>query len=585
MDDRPEWKDFNEAEDIIKGLPSKSRSGLVAVDETKYIGGLQPTILSKEAFGQNSGGYKMTKLRRQLKTTNKRLDHIMEKVHKRALQDAKLERRVRLKREAEHRVGGGTSPGVRPRPYDSHLEVRPEFDMIVLQEEENANKLHAAINADKWSLDRAIFLHGNSEDTRSVNQSQIGESREELISNMDKTLRDASRDLYVAYSMINKALRRLRLPNRVVDEVVHRLVRYATRRDGFTVKGVSSRLPNKKGKETKEEKKIAAMRLREYNKLKQMSSLGAAIIFLTARTLGWARTIAEICECFQPSLEHSNETVFIKPKHCSSAMNEIKSYFPEYTRLPTGNDSESLLRDSDSTANFADHFTRNLQLPPVAEACIRALLVHCKHEQRALGVNSGIKMSSLCAAITYFVCTVGAAMQKAANQAHVKTNTASRTKRSGQTMESSAEKRNLLEKSTEGTEDDDDNDENSKSDDSESEPFDVFSHAAIVEDQPEKLEYDMRRMWDAWAEQMTWSRTLLEIERSCKVSSNIVLNLFKSDMYPRRETLLGVLKAAVTTEQVSSSECAGSVSSLRQTPLASILLAHISTAGALLGSK
>jgi len=246
--------------------------------------------------------------------------------------------------------------------------------------------------------------------------------------------------------------------------------------------------------------------------------------------------------------------------------------------------------DSDSTANFADHFTRNLQLPPVAEACIRTLLVHCKHEQRALGVNSGIKLSSLCAAITYFVCTVGAAMQKAAKQAHAETNAASRTKQSGQTIESSVEKGNLVERSqnsTESTEDDEDDDEVSKSDDSESEsePFDVFSHAAIVEDQPEKLEYDMRRMWDAWAEQMTWSRTLLEIERSCNVSSNIVLNLYKSDMYPRRETLLGVLKAAVTTEQVSSSECAGSVSSLRQTPLASILLAHVSTAGAIMSSK
>jgi hypothetical protein len=136
MDDRPEWKDFNEAEDIIKGLPSKSRSGMVAVDETKYIGGLQPTILSKDAFGGDSGGYKMTKIRRQLKATNKRLDHIMEKVHKRALKDAKLERRVRLKRETENNRVGGTSTSMRSSSdCDGHSEIRPEFDMIVLQGE------------------------------------------------------------------------------------------------------------------------------------------------------------------------------------------------------------------------------------------------------------------------------------------------------------------------------------------------------------------------------------------------------------------------------------------------------------------
>ncbi len=573
MDDRPEWKDFNDAEDIIKGLPSKSRSGLVAVDETKYIGGLQPTILSKDAFGQNCGGYKMTKLRQQLKATNKRLDHIMEKVHKRALQDAKLERRVRLKREA--RASGTTSM----RSRDSDTNVRPEFDMIVLQEEENENKLHAAIYADKWSLDRAIFLHGTSDDSSYI---QMGESREDLLSSMDKTLREASRDLYHGYAMITQAARTLSLPNRVMNESIHRFVRYTTRRDGFAVKGVSSRLPSRKGKETKEERKIAAARLREYNKMKQMSSLGAAILFLTARTLGWGRTIAEICDCFQPNMEETKQTVRIKPKHCSCAMSEIKSYFPEYTRMPIGNASQSALNDSDSTSNFADHFVRNLQLPPVAEACIRTLLVHCKREQVELGVNSGVKMSTLCATIAYFVCTAGAAMQKIANQVHSEKEKLSKrkvderlAKRKEGSSESGANK-------ADGDEDENDSDTG----DSDNEPFDVFSHAPIVENQSEKLEYEMRRMWDAWSEQMTWSRSLMEIEQSCSVSSNTVSNLYKSNMYPRRESLLKVLKAAIDTEQVSKLESSnGSNSLLRQTPLASILLAHISTAGGLMSSK
>jgi transcription initiation factor TFIIIB Brf1 subunit/transcription initiation factor TFIIB len=628
MDDRPEWKDFNEAEDIIKGMPSKARSGLVPVDETKYVGGLQPTILSKDAFGENSGGFKMTKIRRQLKTTNKRLDRIMEKVHKRALQDARLERRVRLKREKQASESGTNT---RIQDCDSHSEVRPEFDMMVLQEEEDTNRLQAAINADKWSLDRAIFLYGNSTDTfsqeRALHDLEIGESREDLLSRMDKNLKEASRDLYTAQSMITEAARKLNLPSRVMDESIHRLLRYITRRDGFSVKGVSSRLPKEKGKENKEERKIAVMRLREYNKMKQISCLGAAMLFLTARNLGWTRTVVEICDCFHPSLEHGGDTISIKPKHCSKAMNEIKSYFPEYTRMPitsAADDSRSATNDSISTSNFADHFIRNLQLPPVAEASVRALLVHCRHEQLELGLNSGIKMSTLCAAVVYFVCTAGAAMQKVAHQARVKNINASRpsnvkssdielsprklelsprkdflkgrlissdTKIGQRELSLKVKEADSFEKSHDSATSsikepmkdlNSDSDDESSSDNGDVEPFDVFTHAPVVENEAEKVEYNMRRMWDAWAEQMTWSRSLIEIEQSCNVSSNSIFNLYKSDMHPRRELLLNVLKDAVSTK-VNSAPATHSL--LSQTPMASILLAYITTAGALMSSK
>jgi len=623
MDDRPEWKDFNDAEDIIKGMPSGARSGLVAVDESKYVGGLQPTILSKDAFGTNSGGFKMTKIRRQLKTTNKRLDHYMEKAHKRALQDARLERRVRLKREKEKQSGddSGTGTGEDGSEFDdTHPEVRPEFDMVVLQEEQDMNRLQAAIYADKWSLDRAIFLHGDSTDAshreRAMSDLHVGESREDLLSHMDKTVKDASRDLYNAYSMIIEATTKLDLPHRVVNESTHRLVRYATRRDGLPVKGVSSRLPKENGKEdNKEARKIAATRLREYNKMKQVCSLGAAILFLTARSLGWTRTVLEICDCFHPSLEHSTETISIKAKHCFRAINEIKTYFPEYARTPAvsaAEDSRSAESDCVSASNFADHFVRNLQLPPVAEASIRALLVHCRHEQMQLGRNSGVKMSTLCAAVVYFVCTAGAAMQKVAKQSHAKTKTKTKKNstakpRGPMPMESSSSSTAKKKRAAElpkkeggghekprdsmmiagsSKDSNSDSDEESKINNDDAEPFDVFTHAPIVDNQAEKLEYEMRRMWDAWAEQMAWSRSLHEIEQACSISSNSILNLYKSDMYPRRKGLLDVLNAAVSTEHVSKSQSTfGSHSLLSQTPMASILLAHISTAGVLMSSK
>jgi len=346
-----------------------------------------------------------------------------------------------------------------------------------------------------------------------------------------------------------------------------------------------------------------------------MSSLGAAIVFLTARTFGWTRTVAEVCDCFRPSLGHSTEPMRIKGKHCSCAMNEIKSYFPEYARMPTpgsnpaGKDfRSSQIYDSESTSNFVDHFVRNLQLPPVAEASIRTLLVHCRREQIELGVNSGVKMSTLCAGVVYFVCTAGAAMQKAATQVQLNKKIVSKTKKifeHGSPSTNAKDKKGVkvetkrkikveetCQSLTEDSEDDDDDGENSNNDDDvDDDPFDVFTHTAIVENQSEKLEYEMKRMWDAWAEQMIWSRSLLEIEQSCSVSSKSISNFYKANMYPRREILLSVLKTAVSTEQAAKSEASSSANinwshtSLKQTPLASILLAHISTAGKMMNSK
>mmetsp|Transcript_24153 Transcript_24153/g.42439 ORF Transcript_24153/g.42439 Transcript_24153/m.42439 type:complete len:697 (+) Transcript_24153:104-2194(+) len=593
MDDRPEWKDFNEAEDLAKGAPSKSRSGLVPVDESRYVGGLQPTALSKHAFGENSGGYGMARIRKQLRATNKKLDRLMEKGHKQALQDAKLERKIILKKSAETDQTDGNP-------------VRSEFDTIVLQEEEDAHRLHTALYADKWSLQRAILLYGNSDDhsLQSINPAQDETDREELLSQLDGTLKKASQDLYTAYSMITRAAQKLHLPERVMNEVVHRLVRYAIRRDGFIVKGVSSRLSKDTNNESKQKRKDASERLREYNKMKQMGSLGAAILFLTARNLGWARTVVEICESFAPWAGNSNEKVFLKPKHCSRAVAEIKSFFPEYARPPVGSTAEGLghgdgpqrsSNESLSVSNFADHFTRKLQLPPVAEASTRVLLAHCRQEQVEFGQNSGTKMSTLCAAVVYFVCCMGSVMQKVARQVQLDndgkdaspppTSTKRNYSNREQEYEPPPKKRRHSDRGTKSCMEPEHTDyDNSEKQDEE--PFDVFTHSAIVEDRSQKLEYEMRRMWDAWAEQMPWSRSFAEIEQSCGVSRNTVMSLYKADLYPRRETLLGVLKDTVSKTEPNNRQAGKlSPSSLPNTPLASILLAHISTAGALMSDR
>jgi hypothetical protein len=187
-------------------------------------------------------------------------------------------------------------------------------------------------------------------------------------------------------------------------------------------------------------------------------------------------------------------------------------------------------------------------------------------------------------------------MQKVAKQVHLKNDGTSKTSsqsgsataQSNININSTGKLKGKIELSEHPQEDPtkDSDDDDDDGDDEDKELFDVFTHDAVVENQQEKLEYNMRRMWDAWAEQMPWSRSLLEIEQSCGVSKNIVSKLYKTDMYPRRECLLNVLRDAVSGEGILKSECVNeSGSSLRQTPLATILLAHISTSGTLMNSK
>jgi hypothetical protein len=120
------------------------------------------------------------------------------------------------------------------------------------------------------------------------------------------------------------------------------------------------------------------------------------------------------------------------------------------------------------------------------------------------------------------------------------------------------------------------------------EPFDAFTHPAIVENRSDTLEYEMRRMWDAWAEQMSWTRSLVEVEQSCGISKTVIANVYKSDLYPRREALLKVLSECVTPGQRTTCRVGSDLSrcsSLQATPQATILLAHISTAAALMKDK
>lgn len=621
-DDRPEWKDFNDAEDLVKKgctsvASSSARSGLVPVDESKYIGGLQPTTLSKQPFGgSTSGGYGLARIQKRLRTTNRRLDLLMEKQHKRELKDAKMERDIRIKHGNHH-----------PERYHVLLEDFGRYD------DEDLDQKHAALHNEKWSLDRAILLYGNDEEETS---SSTIEDKEELRSRLDLTLQTASRDLYHAYESTTTAIRALELPDKVRQEILHRLVRYATQRDGLTVKGVSNRISSSSSdsllRHSAAERKKLNDRLKDYNKRKQSSALGAALIHLTAKSMGHPRAIAKICACFLPPPESTigmdpeevQKVTFVKGKHCSKAIIEIKATFPEYVTdaakagangLHEGDIPEAIwsskkkksLQDphiSESVDNFAHHFLKNLQLPPVAEASIQTLLLDCRKEQIQKGHYSGVDMSTMCAGIAYFVCSMGSIMQKLAQQVQqeqpqeativkVKEEFSGKKKRS-LTASDSTGKPAKRSKVTESDDDDSSDDDSmngfnldsligvkatiQQEEEDDEEPFDVFSHAPIVEDQSEKQRYEMRRMWDAWKEQMPWARTVVEIEQVCGVARNKISEFYSAELYPQREQLLQGLREG------SSAESSKGVA-LQSTPMARTLLDAVNTAGPLISSK
>lgn len=572
-DDRPEWREFNDADDLAKGLPAAARCGMVPVDETRYLGGLQPTTLSLHVYGGGSCA-----IRKRLFATNRKLDFMMQKQHARALTTAKLSRQARKRLLT-----------VEDDSWEEVDSVRPDYDRLLLQEEEQAQRTKDALYAEKWSINRAILLHGQGEESSTHGPLHYGEEgREELLQQLDAPLQKAAADLYQAYTMLQAASQKLHLPDRVLHEATAMMCRYATSRDGITVKGVSSRIsPTNKDSSTLD-KKEAAERLREYNRQKQAGALGSALLYLTARKLGWERSPVEVCSSFQPQDGLKGADTFIKPKHCYCAMNEVRAVFPHYHGHSTGNlNDDHAVSATDSIGNFVEHATRKLELPPVAVASIRTLVQQYRREQIESETKSMTKLSTICASISLFVCLAGASLQRLAQQAqNSESITFKRQRPLGFDNDERSSKRTRLEEEVVPF------DEGSatvpgtpkdvfvpSSEEPGTQAFDAFSHSPNEDPLSEKKQYEMRRIWDAWSEQMPWFRSIARIEQSCGVSRNAVLSFYKAKIFPRRHALLDVLQVGASNSKDAND------SMLKDTPLASVLLKKITAAAPLMSSK
>jgi len=510
LDSRPEWREFEDK------VTSTIRCGMVPVDETKYLGGLQPTHWK---FGNSL-------IRSKLSMADRRMDVRVRKQHKRDLMNARLAIQI------QRRNGDSTTD----TDFGEGTDIRPEMEQMILKEERDTEHLQAALYADKWSLDRAIQLGSRVNKIMLGPDDQLSDDRDaDLEEKLDGTLKKASLELFGTYSMLSEATKRLDLPPRVVQEMTSLLCRYAVKQDGLLVRGISQR------------------RSREEVKTTQKGALCAGIILAATRTMKYPRSIQEICEAIQAKdaigfPEIKPELVpFIMKKHCSRALNELKTAFPELRRttiavvdVPTASSNEGEPAASTTTdetiIKYTTHALKKLRLPPVAQACVQSLVWKVWNTGRNDASNPK-KLSVICAASTLLVTKVGSVMQNLANQ--------SRTNHPKKRRRFSLE--------------------------------DIECEKTFHQ---EKNEYETLRVWDAWTEQRTWERKFEAVQAACGVPRGVLVRCYVDSVSAIKEDFLQHVQTVVTGDcKLDPVDTL-----LKNTPLATILLSTIASAGPLVKS-
>ena len=656
-DDGPEWRDYANEDDNGAMYSAAARTGLVPTDETKYLGGLQPTMLSRNPYGGSYGPGRAvngetamaeSRIRRKLLSTNRKLDKMMEDKHREQMEEARLARRVMARRrreasqarrmaaaaaeaaglevdiaDAASSSSAANSAGIHPvfssmseklsYTNDDDLSAIGREHLELAQKEEDAARIDsAAVLADKWSLDRAILLHGTHDEQRPEDTSfhhpvmgqyqhrDIEEERKQLNKKLNADQRAASVDLYRASRILLFASRELELPDRAVNEATTMLCKYAAAKDGFKgVRGISSRAAPtstngaSKGDAGSSSSKKRLAKQRDQNKVRQMTALSSAFIYLSAKKLGHGRSLKDVCASFRPEhdlygtnndgkstqLSASDEST-IKPKHCSRAMTEVKILFPEYVRsaatcpatnAPTSttnasvaaNGSAATLQSSEATAslitvfghrseseinNLVEQACRKLNLPKAAQVAISRLSIHCFKEQVQMGSSSSTKPATLCAAMTHLTCLAGSSMQNLATQALAPSEEPQLKRKYVRAREvvRPAKKQKLK---TPGSAKKDDITKTTaiKKETKPEEPtkFDLMSYDAIEMDDEvlTKTEQETIKVWDAWYSQKSWGRDINAIADSYSASQPTVADYYKKHVHYRRKHLLELLQA------------------------------------------
>lgn len=631
-----------------------ARAGGSVVDETRWNGGLEPTTLGR-VFG-GYGGVEVERNRKRLQKVKKAVDYWMDRDFERRVEESRmaLQLKTRKRDRSGSNGGGGGGGSAHPTADDgdgaagerdwSDLGTN-EHEQLVTQRQRMEEASPKMLVSEKWSLDRALFLHGSNEELPARYTSynpmagepprDLPQEREVLLKRMDLPQRKASSELYKNYTLIQASLRRLKLQDRVglLAELMDVLCKYANVKGAFTVKGVSTKIPtlnssSSSSSSSSRDKRGKGSRSieehRNYNKVRQMGALGAAFMYLICKKNGLGRNLAEICSSFQyedvvatgnkhtkfnakQSALQSGEA-FIKAKHCSKALAEIRTLMPEYVQSVTvaaGNPASaasstihhaavkmenpsahsitstpasmastkhSTTHAITATSNLVEHSTSKLQLSPVAVAAITNLMIYARENIQ------GVKRPAvLLAAITLLVCEAGSKMQTLANQAtvvkkedvKVKVETSSspssssslggkrkHIRPSGNRNQKQSLKRRRLDhgKNHLSTSPSPSPSISSSASTSTSTSLDDETPTSVT---PEPEPFDVLShpiqetnissplpAWSEWKREKPWGRSIQDIENSCGVTLSAVKDCYLKQIYPRRKVLLEFLQSS-----------------------------------------
>ena len=419
---------------------------MVPTDESRYVGGLQPTTVSKYPFGGTCSDIP-AKYNNDIRRSHIRIEKMLQKENAKQVEAAELARRILIKRRKQKKK---LKEEIHLKSFDSEAEQQQH--KAISEEEKELEELasslpqQSSLMTNKWSLERAILMNGTDDEASSVlfksiptrsmeyNRNRLIETEKKaLISRMDVSERIASRDLYHAYVTLSKNIAIMKLPMEILTECTNFICQYVTKRNGFHVKGIVSRdqslEKDKSSKnqtyEIRKKRKIQEDLIKQVNKEKQMMGLISAVIFIEAKKIGLGRSLKDICLNFDPHLccqahlmknnkvlsDQSSKKVstILKPKFVSKAVAELKVEFPQLF--------QSLINPSLSAANLVHHVGEKLNLPSAAIGSIRALALFCGKEQMEKGIGAGCKPGVLCAGVTYLICRAAKVMQRLAKQA------------------------------------------------------------------------------------------------------------------------------------------------------------------------
>jgi len=432
-----------------------ARAGNTLVDESRWAGGLEPTALGRVYNPTGGSSYNSPELegyRRKLSRMKRVVDKWVEKEFERHVEEGKVALKMKEKLR-EKRGRDGVYDGDADNDGDAEdwtgLSTN-EHEKLAQQRAEEMNVANKLLISEKWSLDRALLLHGESHEIpsrytsynamRGERPKDVQNERDKLNKRLDIKQKKASADLYCAYKIIQQALNRLDIGENMIfsSDVMTAVCQYVNLKDGFKVNGVAPKntvikAKDRNGKKIDDRIIIQQEQQNEYNKQRQMAALSSAIIYLECKKSRLARSVVEICSSFELPANFTMDKLtmepFIKQKHLSRAVNSIKALLPDYIKSvasraanagANGNEKASSSSSSSSslsngnnqqTIDQINRLTNKLKISPTASKAITKLVLYCQ-ERNICDCSGSRNIRFAIASIIYLVCDAGTTMQQ-----------------------------------------------------------------------------------------------------------------------------------------------------------------------------